>query len=122
MKRVKSIIILLLAVVSLYGQDIVGSWSGVLEVPDTGMGESKLTVVFHFEAAENGYKGTIDSPDQNAFGHAMDTVVYKKPEVSLAKAEWDVKYVGSIAEDGKLKGTLTQMGGSLELIMTRVEE
>ena len=122
MKRVTTIVVLLLAVFSLYGQDIAGSWSGVLSVPDTGMGETKLTVVFHFETTENGYTGTIDSPDQEAFGHPMDTVIYKKPEVTLTKAEWDVKYVGSITDDGKLKGTFTQMGGTIEMIMTRVEE
>ncbi len=113
---------MLLAVFSLYGQDIVGSWTGVLSVPDQGMGAAEYTAVFHIKAAGNGFSCTMDSPDQNVFGYPMDTVIYMKPEVTIKNAEHLMQYVANLTEDGTLKGTFTQGEASLELNMTKKEE
>ena len=122
MKKATSILVMLLAVIALHSQSVVGSWTGVLTVPDMGMGETELTVLFHVKAEGDGYSGTLDSPDQGAFGLPVDEVTFKDSKLTISYAEIDMEYVATLGEDDTLKGTLTQGGGSLDLNMTRVKE
>ena len=46
-----------------YSQSITGTWAGKLD-----LGLQKLPLVFNFEPAPEGWKGSLDSPQQNAFG------------------------------------------------------
>lgn len=64
----------------------------------------------------------MDSPDQNAFGIPVDSTLFVKPELTLRIAQIDFVYEGSLTADEKIKGTLHQMGQSLELNLTRMEE
>ena len=122
MKRILSILVLLLAVFSLYGQEIVGSWSGVLTIPDTGMGEGKLTLVLHITAAENGYTCTMDSPDQNALGIATDTTTFEDKELTVKVGSIDFVYTGKLTDATTIDGSFTQMGQTYDLDLTRKEE
>ena len=69
-----------------------------------------------------GYTTTFDSPDQNAFGVPVDTTKYKKPELTLKVNEIDFLYEGTHTGETTIKGTMTQMGQSLELNLTKKEE
>ena len=117
MKRVKTIVVLLLAVFSLYGQDIVGTWEGVFA---GGMGE--LRIAFHISAADNGYTSTMDSPDQDAFGIPVDTTSYKDKELTVKMAEIKFVYVGKLGEDNEITGAFTQAGATFDLNLTKKEE
>jgi hypothetical protein len=117
MKTFSTIIILFLAVISISAQDIAGSWTGALEIPG-----GQLTVVFNISKADNGYSSTLDSPDQDAFGIAVDSTIFKKPELTIKIASLDVVYVGTLVDDATLNGTFTQMGQSLELNMKKKTE
>ena len=121
MKRVLTIVVLLLAVFSLYGQDIVGTWNGAF-APPGGMGE--LRIVFHISAAGDGYTSTLDSPDQgpDAFGIPVDTTIYKDKELTLSMAEIDFVYEGKLSEDNVITGAFTQQGATFDLNMTKKEE
>ena len=119
MKRVTTIVVLLLAVFSLYGQDIVGTWNGAF-APPGGMGELRL--VFHVSAMDNGYTTTLDSPDQNALGIPTDTTTFKDKEFTVKLAEIDFAYVGKLGEDNVIKGAFTQQGATYDLNMTKKEE
>jgi len=122
MKRVKIILVLLLAVFSLYGQEIVGSWSGVLTIPDTGMGEAKYTLVLHITAAENGYTCTMDSPDENSFGNATDTTTFEDKELTVKIGSIDFVYTGKLTDAITIDGSFTQAGQSFDLDLTKKEE
>jgi len=117
MKRVKSIIILLLAVCSLYAQDITGTWSGALTIPD-----GQLRVNFNISAEDDGYTSTLDSPDQNAYGIPVDSTFFKRPELTIKLASIDLEYVGSQVDDNTINGTLTQFGQTYELNLKKKTE
>jgi hypothetical protein len=122
MKRITTIFILLLAVITLSAQDITGKWSGKLSIPDQ-MGQTReLTLIFNVSATDDGYTSTMDSPDQNANGIAVDSTIFKKPELTIKVAKLGVVYVGNVEDDTNMKGTFTQMGQPLELNMKKETE
>ncbi len=113
---------MLLAVFSLYGQEIVGSWSGVLTIPDTGMGESKLTLVLHITAAENGYTCTMDSPDQDTFGIPTDATTFEDKELTVKVGGIDFVYTGKLTDVTTIDGSFTQAGQTFDLDLTKKED
>lgn len=117
MKSLSTIIILFLAVISMSAQDIAGSWSGAITIPD-----GQLTVVFNISETDDGYSSTLDSPDQDALGIPVDSTFFKKPELTIKVTNLDLVYVGTLVDDATLNGTLTQMGQTLELNMKRKTE
>ena len=117
MKRTTTFFILLLAVFALYGQEIVGTWTGAIDTPN-----GNLRINFHVSEADEGYTTTFDSPDQNAFGIPVDTTKYKKPELTLKVNSINFLYEGTLTGETVINGTMTQMGQSLELNLTKKEE
>jgi hypothetical protein len=117
MKRTTTILILLLAVFSMYGQEIVGTWNGAIETPN-----GNLRINFHISEADEGYTTTFDSPDQNAFGIPVDTTKYNKPDLTLKVNQIDFLYEGTLAGEKTINGTMKQMGQSMELNLTKKEE
>jgi len=122
MKRITTIFILLLAVITLFAQDITGTWSGDLNVTDQMGQAQKLTIKFNISATDDGYSATLDSPDQGGFGIPLDTIFFKKPEVTVKKAEYQLEYVGTVVDETTMNGTLTQAGMPLELNMKKETE
>ncbi len=120
MKKSKTMMIVLIVTLvsgSLFAQDITGTWSGTLTIP-----QGQLRVNFNISAADNGYTSTLDSPDQNAFGIPTDTTIYKKPELKITIVQLGAEYEGKLTEENKIEGTFTQMGQALELVLTKKEE
>ena len=111
------ILAIMMASGSLFAQDITGTWTGVLSIP-----QGTLTVNFNISSSDDGYTSTLDSPDQNAFGIPTDSTVYKKPELKITIAQIGAKYEGKLNEDNKFDGTFTQMGQVLDLVLTKKEE
>ena len=121
MKKIIWIFVLLLAVITLSAQEITGKWTGSLTV-DNGMGQSQtLSVNFNVSATDNGYSSTMDSPDQNVIGYALDTTIYKKPEITFKLAAASFEYVGKQVDDTNIDGTLTQYGQSFDLDLKKEE-
>ena len=121
MKRVKTIIALLLAVVAMYGQDIVGTWNGAFTVQPPEGDAVTLRIVFHIEASEDGFTSTLDSPDQNAFGIATDATTFTDKELIIKIGQLDFVYTGKLTDARNLDGTFTQMGQTFDLDMTKAE-
>lgn len=121
MKRVYVVLIMLLAVFSLYGQDIIGTWNGsfTAEGPD---GEVTLRIVFHITATEDGFSSTLDSPDQGAFDIPTDATTYKGNELTVKIGELDFVYTGILTDAKTIDGSFTQMGQTFELDLTKKEE
>ncbi len=107
-------LIIMLVSVSLYAQDISGTWSGVLTIP-----QGTLRVNFNISSIDSGFTSTLDSPDQNAFGIPTDTTIYKKPELKITIAQLGAEYTGKLSEGNKFEGTFTQMGQVLKLDLTK---
>jgi hypothetical protein len=109
--------ILLLGICTLFGQDIVGTWSGAIAVQ-----MSELRINFNISAEDEGYSSTMDSPDQKAFGIAVDSTFYTKPELTIKVLEIGLVYVGSLKEDDTIQGKLTQSGQTFDLELVRKVE
>ncbi len=121
MKRITTIFILLLAVITLSAQDITGTWTGDLSFTD-GMGQAgNLTIKFNISETDDGYTSTLDSPDQNAYGIAVDSTFFKKPELTIKISNLQVVYVGTVVDGSTMNGILTQAGQSNELNMKKEE-
>ena len=109
MKRVSTILVLLLAVCTLYGQDIVGTWNGAFTVQPPEGDEVTLRLVFHIEAADEGFTSTLDSPDQNAFDIATDATTFAEKELSIKIGQLDFVYTGKLTDSKNIDGSFTQM-------------
>lgn len=113
---------LFLAVLTLSAQEITGKWSGALSVQDQ-MGQNvELRINFNISKTDNGYTSTLDSPDQNAFGMAVDSTTYENQELTIKMAQFDILYKGKVVDKTNMEGTLTQMGQTRELNMKKETE
>ena len=117
MKKVLLSIVFCLAAVSLFSQDIIGSWSGLLVVPG-----GQLRVVFNISAAEDGYSATLDSPDQNAFGIPITSVKLDGKKVTITQTDLGIEYKGEVKDKSLIEGIFTQMGQSFDMNLKKEEE
>jgi hypothetical protein len=121
MKKVISIFVFLFAVLTMYSQDIVGTWEGSFTV-ETPNGDVSLRIVFHVTATDNGYTSTLDSPDQDAFGIATDATTYLEKELTVKITQLDFVYTGKLTDARTIDGSFVQMGQTFELDLTKKEE
>ena len=91
MKKVALILVMFLASTVLFGQDIVGTWNGVLVVSGV-----QLRVDFHITSTDDGYSAKMDSPDQNAYGIPVTSTVFKDKELTIKLTDHSIEYKGII--------------------------
>jgi len=106
------------AVASAAQDEVVGDWAGALD-----LGSASLRVVFHISRSEDGaLSATMDSPDQGAFGIAVDSTSFEDRKLTMSIAAVAGGYEGTLQDDGSLQGTWSQGGQSLPLNLTRQKE
>jgi fermentation-respiration switch protein FrsA (DUF1100 family) len=100
-------------------EGVVGSWIGTLNAAG-----QELRLVFHVERDESGtLTGTMDSPDQGAFGMALSAVEAETTgsvrfEFALAGGE----YTGRLRDGGAaIDGQWTQGGATFPLALERTD-
>jgi pimeloyl-ACP methyl ester carboxylesterase len=94
--------------------ELAGIWAGELN-----LGVAKLRLVVEFKKQdEGGYTGTMDSPDQNAFGMPIDEVLRDKQSIKFTMKKIGGSYAGELAAEGKeIKGSWKQGLLSLPLVL-----
>lgn len=99
--------------------DIAGTWQGTLDV-----GVVKLRLGLEFKKKEGGgFTGTMDSPDQGAFGMEIDEVTVEEQAVKFVMKKIGGSYDGKLSEDGKeISGKWTQGSSTLPLVLKRGEK
>ena len=99
--------------------DIAGTWLGTLKVASI-----ELRIVFHISGnAEEGYKATMDSPDQGAKDIPVDSVVVSSGKVRLAVSIIKGFFEGTVSEDSlTLDGSWSQGGRNFPLVLKKVEK
>ena len=110
-----SIITFLLSTFSLQSQDITGSWNGALDIQGI-----QLRIVLHVEQERDHYKGSLDSPDQAAFGIEVDTVTFHEGQLVFEIQNLGARYEGKL-ENGQIIGIFSQAGMNLPLTLSREE-
>lgn len=106
------------SVCASHAQKLEGSWTGKLSVQGT-----QLTLVFHVEKDKNnGFIGTMDSPDQSVKGVPATVNSLTADSVDIAVSSIGARYLGKQQGDN-IQGTFTQFGRSFPLMLNRgVEE
>jgi uncharacterized protein len=112
-KLILSILTYIFVFINAFSQDISGPWNGVLNV-----GSSKLRVVFNLTKTDDGYKATLDSPDQGAKGIPVQTAEFQNPKIRLAIAAAGIEYLGELKGE-KIEGTFKQGGKEFPLDLSK---
>lgn len=115
MKKLFFVIGLWMLSFGVSAQEISGDWYGVLEFPG-----ARLRLVFHITHENGQYQASLDSPDQGTKGIPASMVRYVAPELEIQFAALHAEYKG-IYDNGKLKGTFTQMNHPIALNLDRQE-
>lgn len=87
----------------LFGQSLSGNWYGTLDV----MGQ-KLPLVLHLRDSAGIWKGTLDSPKQNAFGIPMSSIEVKGKNLAFTIDKLHASYQGSLSDSLLIKGEFKQ--------------
>ncbi len=116
MKKTIATILILCFPFLVSAQDITGQWNGELKISEA----MSLRLVFHIEENDEGYSGTLDSPDQNAMGIPVSSVEFSDPELKITMSNLQATYEGKL-ENGEISGTFTQAGQSFPLQLGRKE-
>jgi len=116
MKKQIIFILALFVSTALFSQSPVGSWNGLLKVQG-----QQIRLVINIQQEENGYKATMDSPDQGAKGIPVDQVTFVNDTLKFEVKMIGVTYAGLMGNDQIIKGTFTQMGMSLPLDLSTIE-
>lgn len=102
-----------LIVITSYAQDITGPWNGVLKI-----GGSQLRIVLNISKTEEGYKSTLDSPDQGAKGIAVSKTIYENLKLSFEIPVAKIEYAGELQNE-KFVGIFKQNGKELPLELSK---
>ena len=122
MVRILLLLTLLIAFPASAQPEIVGDWSGVIHLSEVQPGAGSLTIIFHVSESDDGYVGTIDSPDQGSFGLPLSEVVFDGETFSATLAAASASYSGVFnVEAAQIEGTRTQGPNTMPLVLTPYE-
>ena len=114
--KMKTVILFLAIFISgtfLHAQDVTGQWNGVLSVQ--GM---NLRLVFNISQTADGYKSTMDSPDQGATGIPVAATTFDGTNLSLTVPNIGMSYEGAFKTDS-IVGTFKQGAFSVPMTLKR---
>jgi len=101
---------------SLCAQEIVGTWSGAINI-----GQQKLTIVFNLNKSESELKATMSVPAQGLTDFAAEKATLNDTvnELKLSFTQIGITYKGRLTELGEIKGTFYQSGFEIPLNLQR---
>lgn len=102
--------------ISLSAQNFIGNWKGDLQVQG-----GTLPLLFHITEIDNQLRASMDSPNQGAFGIAIDTCYVQDQLLLLKSKSLMMVFTGKI-ENGELVGTFQQGPIKLPLTMKQISE
>ena len=107
----KKILSLWIALVFTYpillaqNEKILGDWHGVGDINGV-----KLRITFHINEENDSLIATMDSPDQNVFGTATDTVTFLNNELVIKINNIQLTYQGRLKDTNEIEGRILQKG------------
>jgi len=116
MKSIAVAIITIFASCTMFAQNITGKWNGILKAQ--GM---QIPIAFNITKTDSGYKSTMDSPDQKAFGIPVESTGFTNGVVKLSIPKALIEYLGAVKDDSTIIGHLKQAGQSMPLNLSHKE-
>lgn len=113
MKRVFLIVFLLSGLNSTIAQDITGQWNGILK-------ELNLRLIVHITKTDDGYRSTLDSPDQGAEGIPVTSTTFANDTLKLEATNLGITYSGQFSKN-KFNGIFKQGPFKIPLTLGRDE-
>lgn len=105
MKKLFVLVFAFLLISSLKAQtDLSGDWSGAIAI--AGM---DLEIITHFKSDGGALSGTIDIPEQSAYGLVLSNFVIAYPSVSFELAMAQANFKGNVSGDS-IAGSFSQAG------------
>ncbi|MFN5417128.1 MAG: alpha/beta hydrolase family protein [Flavobacteriia bacterium] len=95
-------------------KEIVGDWFGFLEIQNT-----KMKIVFHITEVEGKLSGTMDSPDQGAYGLNLNKVTHSVDKTIFDLSVFGIIYEGKLFTKDSLTGNFAQGGFSQVLNLSK---
>ncbi|HEY9721860.1 MAG TPA: alpha/beta fold hydrolase [Oscillatoriaceae cyanobacterium] len=92
-----------------------GSWFGALD-----LGPFKLRLVLHLAKGADGWRGTVDSPDQGQLGIPLEAVAVDGRHLTATSEKLHGGFDGELGGD-RLDGTWQQGPSRIPLVLTRGE-
>lgn len=109
MFRILLITTIILKAALLSAQEVTGDWHGALNVQG-----NQLRLVLHISKTDDGYKATLDSPDQGATGLPITSITFEENLLNFELANLGASYSGKL-ENKVITGNWSQGGGQLPL-------
>jgi len=113
MKKLTMLLLTGFTALTTLGQDITGSWYGVLKIQGT-----ELRLVFNITKTTDGYSSTMDSPDQGANGIPVTSTVFADSKLKIELTNLRIEYTGELKEN-VITGTFRQSGLALPMDLSR---
>ena len=114
MKKLFTFIFIFGVISTVFGQEVIGTWNGILKVQ--GM---QLSLVFHVNKTDKGFSSTMDSPDQKAFGIPVTKTNFENSKLTIAITNAGIEYEGVLGTDGIIIGTFKQSGQSFPMNLSK---
>ena len=115
MKKALSILFIFVSITGVYAQKkIAGTWEGKLSI-----GQASLRLVFHFEQNGGQYSGTMDSPDQGAYGIPCDRVTLNNDTVIARIMKINGGFKGILLNDSTMSGNWEQGGKGIAMTLNK---
>ena len=116
MKKLILIICSILISLTTHGQDITGQWNGLLKTQGT-----QLKIVININQSGEGYKSTLDIPDQGAKDIPITQTSFEESILKFEVSSLGVSYSGTLNNDGVINGTFNQNGQAIPLNLSKKE-
>lgn len=115
MKRIIIVILVMILAAGLAATEIEGQWNALLDVFG-----AELRLVVHITDGPDGISGTLDSPDQDAYGIEIDEIEYDSGKLVFSVTDIGLRYDGMF--DGEMiRGIFNQGGFEAALVFSREE-
>lgn len=113
MKKLILIIPIFMLSIIMYGQEIIGSWKGELDIQG-----NKLPLIFNIQENAGEFTATFDSPAQGAKDIPIAKTTFNNNELILDANNLGIQYKGEYNND-KISGTFHQGQMIIPLVLTR---
>ena len=111
MKKAMIILAFVLTSMSMFSQNISGKWYGNLNLHG-----KELKVVFNISKSKTGFKATMDSPTQKAFGIPVIITNFENSVLKLEITNAGIEYQGTLNNDYNFVGVLKQSGEEFPVV------